>query len=198
MRVVNNKEIGTTASKSAANANSEVLTIKIRTPARRRLAIGLKFDLRENVMITLVSYQISHPATEVHRKICSVGRHDDLFMRVFAQKPRRSEVRDHLGLAMTRGDVDDDPPFLPCLDVFKDTSQFVMVRAYFVPRIDVLDEVQEVDLARIAQDLLAKGRYFLEMGGFFVIRQRKTDLHQVHDVFHRHVGDVLDRHEAAP
>jgi hypothetical protein len=84
MRIVNNKEIGTTASKSAANANSEVLTIKIRTPTRRRLAVRLKLNLRENVTVRLRTDQVTHPTTEVHRQIGSVGRHDDLFLRVFA------------------------------------------------------------------------------------------------------------------
>jgi hypothetical protein len=84
MRVVNNKEIGTTASKSATNANSEVLAIKIRTPTRRRLTVRLKLNLRENVTVRLRTDQVTHPTTEVHRQIGSVGRHDDLLLRVFA------------------------------------------------------------------------------------------------------------------
>jgi hypothetical protein len=84
MRVVNNKEIGTTASKSATNANSEVLTIKIRTPTRRRLTVRLERYVGKNITIRLRADQVTHPTTEVHRQISSVGRHDDLFLRVFA------------------------------------------------------------------------------------------------------------------
>jgi len=54
---------------------------------------------------------------------------------------------------MTRGDVDDDPFLASGLDIFKDFGQFPVVRAYFVPRIDVLDEVKEGIFAQFLRDL---------------------------------------------
>jgi hypothetical protein len=82
--IINNEQISASTSKGTANANSKVLTVKISTPSRSRLAVRLKLNLRKNVMVTLASDQISHPTTEVHRQIGSVGRHDDLLLRVFA------------------------------------------------------------------------------------------------------------------
>jgi hypothetical protein len=82
--IINNEQISASTSKGTTNANSKVLTVKISTPSRSRLAVRLKLNLRENVTVRLRTDQVTHPTTEVHRQIGSVGRHDDLLLRVFA------------------------------------------------------------------------------------------------------------------
>ena len=62
-------------------------------------------------------------------------------MGILTEKPRWCKVTDEFGLTVTRCNVDDDPLFLTSSDILEDGSEFAVMWANFIPRIDVQDEV---------------------------------------------------------
>jgi hypothetical protein len=59
-------------------------------------------------------------------------------MRVFAQEPSRSEVRNKLGLPVAGCNIDYYPLFLAVSNVFKYFCKSFVVGTYFVARIYVI------------------------------------------------------------
>ena len=77
---------------------------------------------------------------------------------------------------MTRSDVYNHPFLLAVGDIFEDLSQFQVVRADFVPRIDVFDKVKERFLAQSLRHLGIVGFEKLKSASFLLLGHRRQGL----------------------
>ena len=92
-------------------------------------------------MVRLRTDEVSDPTTKINRQVGSVGTHNDLLMGVPTEVPRGCKVRNHLRFAMAGGDIHHYTLFLASFNLLEDSGKFLVVWAYFVARIDMLDEV---------------------------------------------------------
>ena len=77
---------------------------------------------------------------------------------------------------MTRCNIYNHPFLLAVGDIFEDLGQFQVVRANFVPRVDVFDEVKERILAQILRHLGIIGLEKLKSAPFLFVGHRRQCL----------------------
>ena len=80
---------------------------------------------------------------------------------------------------MTGSDVHNYPFLLAVGNIFKDLGQFQVVGAYFLPRIDVFDEVKEAFFAQILRHLGIVGLQKLKSAPFLLVRHSWQRLSQL-------------------
>ena len=87
MRIVDKQQISTTASQSRADATSEVLSSHVCVPSSGGLAVNCKGDCWEYLFVFVIVNDVSNFAAKVHGKVCGVGNHQHLLIRVSTYKP---------------------------------------------------------------------------------------------------------------
>ena len=140
MWIVNNKQISTTACKSAAHTNSVILSASTCAPLSRSFLVICNHSAWKNRLVIFTFNQIPHSSTKIFRQTRRVRRHNDLFVGVLPQKPRREQVGAELRLTHTGCNVDNHTFFLTGGHIGKYFRQFPVVCALFEPRIHRVSE----------------------------------------------------------
>ena len=113
VRVINNKQIRTTARDRSTNTSRKVLAALFSAPLTSALVVFFQIGVRKNLFVRRIVNHIPHLATKPNSKLGVVRSLNNLELRVPAQEPRRHQKRSKLRLRMTWRHVDNQPLQLP-------------------------------------------------------------------------------------